>query len=96
VIRPLEQVYPTVYFDASLVKVREDLPIRACDLAIGLTVEGEREVLGLWWQEKEGAKFWLAVLNDLHQRGVNSGHSSIRLRIRGSSGSSIEPAGTRR
>ena len=39
-------------------------------LAIGQTVEGDREVLGIWWQETEGAKFWLAVLNDLHQRGV--------------------------
>jgi putative transposase len=70
--RPLEQVYPIVYFDALMVKVREDRSVRtrACYLAIGVTVEGEREVLGLWWQEKEGAKFWLAVLNDLHQRGV--------------------------
>jgi putative transposase len=70
--RPLEQVYPIVYFDALMVKVREDRSVRtrACYLAIGVTVEGEREVLGIWWQEKEGAKFWLAVLNDLHQRGV--------------------------
>jgi putative transposase len=70
--RPLEQVYPIVYFDALMVKVREDRSVRtrACYLAIGVTVEGEREVLGLWWQEKEGAKFRLAVLNDLHQRGV--------------------------
>jgi putative transposase len=70
--RPLEQVYPIVYFDALMVKVREDRSVRtrACYLAVGVTVEGEREVLGLWWQEKEGAKFWLAVLNDLHQRGV--------------------------
>jgi putative transposase len=70
--RPLEQVYPIVYFDCLMVKVREDRSVRtrACYLAIGVTVEGEREVLGLWWQEKEGAKFWLAVLNDLHQRGV--------------------------
>jgi hypothetical protein len=39
-------------------------------LAIGVTGEGDREVLGIWWQETAGAKFWLAVLNDLHQRGV--------------------------
>ena len=70
--RPLERVYPIVYFDALMVKVREDRSVqnRACYLAIGVTIEGEREVLGIWWQDTEGAKFWLAVLNDLHQRGV--------------------------
>jgi putative transposase len=70
--RPLEAVYPIVYFDCLMVKVREDRSVRsrACYLAIGVTVEGEREVLGIWWQETEGAKFWLAVLNDLHERGV--------------------------
>jgi putative transposase len=70
--RPLERVYPIVYLDALMVKVREDRSVRtrACYLAIGVTIEGEREVLGLWWQESEGAKFWLAVLNDLHHRGV--------------------------
>jgi putative transposase len=70
--RPLERVYPIVYLDALMVKVREDRSVRtrACYLAIGVSVEGEREVLGLWWQESEGAKFWLAVLNDLHHRGV--------------------------
>lgn len=70
--RPLERVYPIAYFDALMVKVREDRSVRsrACYLAIGVTVDGEREVLGIWWQETEGAKFWLAVLNDLHHRGV--------------------------
>jgi putative transposase len=70
--RPLDRVYPIAYFDALMVKVREDRSVRtrACYLAIGVTVEGEREVLGIWWQETEGAKFWLAVLNDLHHRGV--------------------------
>jgi putative transposase len=70
--RPLEAVYPIAYFDCLMVKVREDRSVRnrACYLAIGVTVEGDREVLGIWWQETEGAKFWLAVLNDLHQRGV--------------------------
>jgi putative transposase len=70
--RPLETVYPIAYFDCLMVKVREDRSVRtrACYLAIGVTVEGDREVLGIWWQETEGAKFWLAVLNDLHQRGV--------------------------
>lgn len=70
--RPLESIYPIVYFDALMVKMTEDRSVktRACYLAVGVTLEGEREILGLWWQEKEGAKFWLAVLNDLHQRGV--------------------------
>jgi putative transposase len=70
--RPLEPVYPIVWFDCLMVKVREDRSVRnrACYLAIGASVDGEREVLGIWWQETEGAKFWLAVLNDLHQRGV--------------------------
>lgn len=70
--RPLDAVYPIAYFDALMVKVREDRSVRsrACYLAVGVTCEGEREVLGIWWQETEGAKFWLAVLNDLHQRGV--------------------------
>jgi transposase-like protein len=70
--RPLEHVYPIVYLDALMVKVTEDRSVttRACYLAMGVTLEGEREVLGIGWQEKEGAKFWLAVLNDLHQRGV--------------------------
>jgi putative transposase len=70
--RPLEAVYPIVYFDALMVKICEDRSVRsrACYLAIGVSVEGEREVLGIWWQETEGAKFWLAVLNDLHHRGV--------------------------
>ena len=70
--RPLEAVYPIVYFDAMFVKVREDRSVRAraCYLALGVTVDGDREVLGLWWQDIEGAKFWLAVLNDLRRRGV--------------------------
>ena len=70
--RPLDSVYPIVYFDALRVKVREDRSVRnlACYLALGVTVDGEREVLGIWWQETEGAKFWLAVLNDLRRRGV--------------------------
>src|SRR5215218_2731351 len=70
--RPLEQVYPIVYFDALMVKVTEDRSVRsrACYLAVGVTVDGDREALGIWWQDTEGAKFWLAVLNDLHRRGV--------------------------
>ena len=70
--RPLDAVYPIVYFDAMIVKVREDRSVqnRACYLALGVTCDGEREVLGIWWQDSEGAKFWLAVLNDLRRRCV--------------------------
>ena len=71
--RPLERVYPIVYFDAMFVKVREDRSVRAraCYLAMGVTCDGAREVLGIWWQETEGSKFWLAVLNDLKRRGTD-------------------------
>ena len=70
--RSLDEVYAIVYFDALRVKVREDRSVRnlACYLALGVTCDGDREVLGIWWQETEGAKFWLAVLNDLRRRGV--------------------------
>ena len=70
--RPLERVYPIVYFDAMFVKVREDRSVRsrACYLALGVTCDGDREVLGIWWQDSEGSKFWLSVLNDLRRRGV--------------------------
>jgi transposase-like protein len=70
--RPLDEVYPIIYFDAMIVKVREDRSVKnmACYLALGVTCDGDREVLGIWWQETEGAKFWLSVLNDLRHRGV--------------------------
>jgi putative transposase len=70
--RPLVALYPIVDLDAVMVKVTEDRSVktRACYLAVGVNLDGERELLGLWWQETEGAKFWLAVLNDLHHRGV--------------------------
>src|SRR4051794_16737454 len=55
-----------------MVKVREDRSVknRACYLAVGVSCDGDRETLGIWWQESEGAKFWLTVLNDLYRRGV--------------------------
>jgi putative transposase len=70
--RPLDALYPIVYFDAMRVKVREDRSVqnRACYLAVGVTLEGEREPLGIWWQDQEGAKFWMGVLSDLQHRGV--------------------------
>ena len=70
--RPLERVYPIVYLDALIVKIRDGHAVRnqACYVAIGVNLDGERDVLGLWFQQTEGAKFWLHVLTDLKHRGV--------------------------
>ncbi len=70
--RPLDDVYPVVFLDALVLKIREGGTVqrRACYLALGVTVEGERDVLGMWFQEAEGAKFWMQVLSELKQRGV--------------------------
>src|SRR5450631_3889823 len=70
--RPLEQIYPILYLDALVVKIRDGQAVRnfACYLAIGVNLEGERDVLGIWFQKTEGAKFWMAVLTDLKVRGV--------------------------
>src|ERR1700712_2511340 len=71
--RPLETVYPVVFFDALRVKVREDNVVRnkAVYLALGIRRDGSREILGLWIETTEGAKFWMKVFNDLKTRGVN-------------------------
>jgi putative transposase len=70
--RPLEQLYPILYLDALVVKIRDGQAVRnlACYLAIGVNTDGERDVLGMWFQRTEGAKFWLGVLSELKQRGV--------------------------
>ena len=70
--RPLEDIYPIVFLDCMVLKIREGGTVqrRALYLALGVTLEGERDVLGMWFQETEGAKFWMQVLNDLKQRGV--------------------------
>src|ERR1700710_278663 len=71
--RPLETVYPVVFFDALRVKIREDNVVRnkAVYLALGVRRDGSREILGLWIETTEGAKFWMKVFNDLKTRGVN-------------------------
>ena len=71
--RPLEPVYPVVFFDALRVKIREDAVVRnkAVYLALGVRRDGTREVLGLWIETTEGARFWMKVFNDLKTRGVN-------------------------
>jgi putative transposase len=70
--RPLEEVYPIVYFDAIWSKVRDDGPVVkvAVYLALGITMAGQKEVLGMWAANSEGAKFWLHVLTELKNRGV--------------------------
>lgn len=70
--RPLEEVYPIVYFDALWGKVRENGQVVkvAVYLALGITVAGNKEVLGMWAANSEGAKFWLHVLTELKNRGV--------------------------
>ena len=71
--RPLEPMYPVVFFDALRVKMREDAVVRnkAVYLALGVLPDGTRDILGLWIEGTEGAKFWMKVFNDLKTRGVN-------------------------
>ena len=69
--RPLEPIYPIVYLDCIHVKVRESaVRVKAVYLAIGITMTGDKEVLGLWLAQTEGAKFWLQVMTELRNRGV--------------------------
>ncbi|VWC40157.1 transposase, mutator family [Burkholderia lata] len=71
--RPLEPMYPVVFFDALRVKIREDAVVRnkAIYLALGVLPDGTRDILGLWIEGTEGAKFWMKVFNDLKTRGVH-------------------------
>jgi putative transposase len=71
--RPLEDVYPVVFLDALVLKIRDGGSVqrRACYLALGVGIDGSRDVLGLWFQETEGAKFWMQVLSELKHRGVS-------------------------
>ena len=71
--RALETMYPVVFFDALRVKIREDAVVRskAVYLALGISSDGTKDILGLWIENTEGAKFWLKVFNDLKTRGVN-------------------------
>ncbi len=71
--RPLDQIYPVIIFDALRVKIRDEGIVRnkAVYLALGFTIEGHKEILGLWIEQSEGAKFWLKVMNEIKSRGVN-------------------------
>ncbi len=70
--RPLEEIYPIVYFDALVVKVRDGHQVRnkAAHLAVGVDLDGIKHVLGIWVQANEGAKFWAGVCADLANRGI--------------------------
>ncbi len=70
--RPLDRVYPVIYLDALVVKIRMDKQVinKAIYLALGINMEGEKELLGMWCNTTEGAKFWLSVLTELKNRGV--------------------------
>lgn len=70
--RPLDRVYPIVYLDALVTKIRDEGVVRnkSVFIALGVTVHGTKEVLGLWIESNEGAKFWLKILNEMKTRGV--------------------------
>jgi len=70
--RPLDSVYPIVYLDALVVKIRDEGVVRnkSVYLALGVTIHGTKEVMGMWIEKSEGAKFWLRILNELKTRGV--------------------------
>lgn len=70
--RPLEAIYPVVYLDCIVVKIRQEKQVinKAIYLALGVNLEGQKELLGMWLSENEGAKFWLNVLTELQNRGV--------------------------
>jgi putative transposase len=71
--RPLDDIYPVVFLDALVLKIREGGSVqrRACYLALGVGIDGTRDVLGMWFQEAEGAKFWMQVLSELRHRGIS-------------------------
>ncbi len=71
-VRPLEPVYPLIFFDALRVKIREEALVRnkAVHVALGVRADGTKEILGLWIEQTEGAKFWLRVMSELKNRGV--------------------------
>lgn len=70
--RPLDAIYPIVYLDCIVVKVRQDKRVmnKSIYLALGINMDGQKELLGMWLAENEGAKFWLNVLTELQNRGV--------------------------
>ncbi|WP_339051795.1 transposase [Candidatus Lariskella endosymbiont of Epinotia ramella] len=70
--RPLEPLYPIVYFDCLIVKVRQDKQIinKSVYVALGIDLQGRKDILGLWISENEGSKFWLSNFTELKNRGL--------------------------
>ena len=70
--RPLDQIFPIVFFDAIRVKIRDEGFVRnkAVYIALGILPDGTKEILGIWIEQTEGAKFWLRVMNELKNRGI--------------------------
>ena len=71
-IRPLEKIYPIIFMDATVLKIRVDRVVKniAAYIMLGVTIEGKKEIIGIWIGENETSKYWLTVLNDIKKRGV--------------------------
>ena len=76
--RPLDRVYPLLYWDGMVVKVRQDNRVinQTIPVALGVHLAGQKDVLGLWLAETEGAKFWLSVLTERQNRGLKASFSA--------------------
>jgi putative transposase len=70
--RPFDAIYPIVYLDCIVIKIRQDKRVinKSIFIALGINLDGHKELMGLWIAENEGAKFWLGVLTELQQRGI--------------------------
>ena len=70
--RPLDKIYPIIFMDATVLKIRVDRVVKniAAYIMLGITLEGKKEILGIWIGENETSKYWLTVLNDVKRRGV--------------------------
>ncbi|MCP4625370.1 MAG: hypothetical protein GY850_17890, partial [bacterium] len=64
--RPLEKIYPVMYLDATIIKVRSEGRVinKSAYLALGITLEGKKDILGIWLEQTEGAKFWMKVMTE--------------------------------
>jgi transposase-like protein len=71
-IRPLDKIYPIIFMDATILKIRVDRVVKniAAYIMLGVTLEGKKEIIGIWIGENETSKYWLTVLNDIKKRGV--------------------------
>ena len=70
--RPLESIYPIIFMDATVLKIRVDRVVKniACYIMLGITIEGKKDIIGIWIGENETSKYWLTILNELKNRGV--------------------------